>query len=202
MTTALAPDRPAALTAAETLSRPTGWWAMVLVIATEATLFVLLVATYFYLRVETHGSWPPPPHSDPKIVRPLIATLVLVAGSIPMLLATRSAVSGRAGLIRGGLVGAVVCGLAFLVFQAVLVHDSLALFRPQDDAYSSIYYTLIGVHYVHAVIGVLLALWALARVSRYTAERHLTLQVTALYWHFVNVAAAVVFLTLYLAPRG
>jgi len=39
-------------------------------------------------------------------------------------------------------------------------------------------------------------------VRRFTSTRHLTLQVTALYWYFVNVVAVVVFLTLYLAPRG
>src|SRR5712671_4968770 len=201
MTTAAvtAPERGSAT---GPLSRPTGWWGIVLVIATEATLFLLLVATYFYLRVETAGPWPPAPHADPKIVRPLIATLVLVAGSVPIALAGRSARLGRNRGVRASLVAALACDVAFLVFQAVLVHDSLAKFRPQDDAYSSIYYTLIGVHYVHVAIGALVALWALTRVRRFTSTRHLTLQVTALYWYFVNVVAVVVFLTLYLAPRG
>ena len=34
---------------------PSGWWGMVLLIATEATLFLLLIATYFYLRFKTGG---------------------------------------------------------------------------------------------------------------------------------------------------
>ena len=57
-------------------------------------------------------------------------------------------------------------------------------------------------HYVHVAAGLLGVAWALLRSSRFTPERHLTLQVTALYWHFVNVVAIFVFLTLYIAPRG
>ena len=75
--------------------------------------------------------------------------------------------------------------------------------RPRDDAYASIYYTLIGLHAAHVAAGVLLARLGaapLAAVRRRTGD--LTLQVTALYWHFVNVVAVFVFLTLYLAPRG
>lgn len=76
------------------LSRSAGWWGMVLLIATESTLFLLLLASYFYLRVETEGSWPPSPHTDPKILRPLLATLILALGSLAMIVATRSARSG------------------------------------------------------------------------------------------------------------
>ena len=93
-------------------------------------------------------------------------------------------------LVMLALVAALLCGAGFLVFQGILVDNSLADFRPRADAYSSIYYTLIGVHYVHVVVGMLLGVWALLRSGRFTPERHLTLQVTALYWHFVNVIAA------------
>ena len=52
---------------------------MVLLIATEATLFALLLAAYFYLRFTAEGAWPPDGLADPKIGQPLLATLVLVA---------------------------------------------------------------------------------------------------------------------------
>jgi heme/copper-type cytochrome/quinol oxidase subunit 3 len=174
---------------------------MVLLIATEATLFLLLVAAYFYLRFYTEGSWPPAPLSDPKISNPALATLVLVASTVPIALAGRAARQGRLVLIRLALVAALVLGIGFLVFQGVLVHEQLAKFKPQENAYASIYYTLIGTHYAHAVAGVLLGLWALVRSRLMKPERHLTLEVTALYWYFVNAVALLVFVTLYLAPR-
>jgi heme/copper-type cytochrome/quinol oxidase subunit 3 len=174
---------------------------MVLLIATEATLFLLLVSTYFYLRHEAPGSWPPAPLSDPKYVKPLIAMLVLVASSVPMNLATRSARRGAFGTVRVALLFALLLAAGFLAFEWVLVADSLDKFRPQDNAYGSIYYTLIGVHYVHTVAGALAVVWTLLRSRRFTIEHHLTLRVVSLYWHFVNVIAVVVFLTLYVVPR-
>lgn len=175
---------------------------MVLLIATEATLFLLLVSTYFYLRHEAHGPWPPAPLTDPKYVKPLVAMVVLVASSVPMVVATRAARNGRFATVRTALSVALLLAIAFLAFEWVLVSDSLDTFRPQDNAYGSIYYTLIGVHYAHTVAGALAVEWTILRSRRFTTEHHLTLRVVALYWHFVNVIAVVVFLTLYVVPRA
>jgi len=61
---------------------------------------------------------------------------------------------------------------------------------------------LVGLHFVHVAVGGLLALWALARTWRFDRTAIVTVRVTALYWYFLAVVAAVVFLTLYLSPRG
>jgi heme/copper-type cytochrome/quinol oxidase subunit 3 len=182
-------------------SRPAGWWGMVLLIATEGTLFFLLAASYFYLRHQSHGSWPPAPLSDPKFVKPLIATLVLAAGSVSMVVATRSARIGHFGRVQTALLVTLLLAIGFLAFEWVLVSESLNKFRPQDNAYGSIYYTLIGVHWAHTAAGALGVLWALLRSRRFTIEHHLTLRVVSLYVHFVNVVAVVVFVTLYVVPR-
>jgi cytochrome c oxidase subunit III len=183
-------------------ARPNGWWGMVLLIATEATLFALLLATYFYLRTRTSGGWPPDRLSDPKILKPLLATIILVLSSAPLALAGTAAERLRPSAARLGLLVGVGLGVAFLIFQYLLVQDSLDKFRPGKDAYGSIFYTLIGLHAAHVAAGVLFALWALARSIRFDRTAILTVRVTTLYWHFVNVVAVVVFLTLYLSPRG
>src|SRR5690349_6058212 len=36
------------------------WWGNLLLLAIETTMFALLVATYFYLRVVDFDQWPPP----------------------------------------------------------------------------------------------------------------------------------------------
>jgi heme/copper-type cytochrome/quinol oxidase subunit 3 len=174
---------------------------MALLVATETALFLLLVATYFYLRTRAHGAWPPAPLSDPKLLKPLLVTILLLATSVPMLGAAHAARRGRRGSVRLWLVAALALGIAFLVCQWLLVREQLDVFHPQGSAYGSIYYTLIGVHYAHVVVAVLLVIWALLRAGLYTPEQHLTLRVTSLYVHFVNLVAVAVFLTLYIAPR-
>jgi cytochrome c oxidase subunit III len=183
-------------------ARPSGWWGMVLLIATESTLFALLLATYFYLRFTAVGSWPPDGIADPKLLEPLLATLVVVVAALPFAWASAAAGRLRPGAARLGLAAGIGIGLGFLVFQYVLVDESLDRFRPETNAYGSIFYTLVGLHFVHVAGGILLAIWALARTWRFDRTAVVTVRVTALYWYFLAVVAAVVFLTLYLSPRG
>ena len=74
---------------------PSGWWGVLLFIATEATLFGLMIASYFYLRFQT-AHWPPAGIDKPKVALPLVLTAILVATAVPLLLAVRSARVGRA----------------------------------------------------------------------------------------------------------
>jgi heme/copper-type cytochrome/quinol oxidase subunit 3 len=90
----------------------------------------------------------------------------------------------------------------FLIVQRRLIDDSLQTFRPGDNAYGSIFYTLIGLHVAHVVLGVLFGAWAVLRTIRFDRTAVVTVRVIALYLHFVNVVAAVLFLVLYLSPRG
>src|SRR5205807_8878149 len=75
-------------------TQPNGWWGMALFVAAEATIFGTLLATYFYLDFRSRR-WPPAGIKDPSVVLPFVATGVLVATSIPMWLAARSARGGR-----------------------------------------------------------------------------------------------------------
>ena len=183
-------------------ARPTGWWGMVLLIATEATLFAVLIATYFYLRFKTSGSWPPGGIGDPKLVKPLIATLILVASSLPVAVAASAVERRGLGRIRIGLMAAVGLGIVFLIVQRQLIDSSLRTLHPGDNAYGSIFYTLIGLHAAHVAVGVLLGAWAALRTLRFDRVASVTVRVVSLYLHFVNVVAALVFLVLYLSPRS
>src|SRR3954453_2249798 len=172
------------------VERPSGWWGMWLMIATEATLFGVLIATYFYLRFHTPTAWPPDGLSKPAILKPLIATAILVTSSVPIAIAARRRTGTGARLVA--LAVAVVLAVVFLAFQAVLVSDALDVFRPHDDAYASAFYVLIGLHAAHVVVGILIALWTGTFGWRAGALR-LPTRLTALYWHFVNVMALLVF---------
>lgn len=183
-------------------SHPSGWWGVVLLIATEATLFLLAIAAYFYLRTQSRDGWPPPPLHDPDVLKPLIANLILAISCVPLIAASRSVASGNAGRARAWLVTTTVLGIGFVALQIILIRQSLNMFSPRDSAYGSIYYSLLGIHLAHAAVGVLVLAWLVTRASRLTAERRVSLDVVSLYWFFVVVSAAFVFLTLDIAVRG
>jgi cytochrome c oxidase subunit III len=182
--------------------KPLGWWGMLLLVATEATLFGVLVAAYFYIRFKT-PQWPPPGEPLPKILLPCILTGVLLLSSVPMTIASRASGASRLRTMRAGLFFVFLLQIAYAVLQLRQFQVDWRHSRPSDDAYASLYYTLTGLHWAHVLVGVLIVLWVqmqLWRVS-YRPERGVAVQVAALYVHFVNVLALVILLAVYLSPH-
>ena len=173
-----------------------GWWGMALFVAAEATLFGVLVATYFYLRFK-NLEWPPQGIPEPKLGVPLVLLGVLLVTSVPMQLALRAANARRLGAAR------LLLGLASIVqagYFAMQVHEyagDLGRFAPADHAYASIYYTLLGADHAHVALGLLLDLWLLAKLARgLTRYRLNALSAITFYWHAVNVLTIAVTLTI------
>lgn len=193
----------APLVSAPGASRSSGWWGIVCLIATESVLFLLAIASYFYLRTESRTGWPPAPLHDPEILKPLGANLLLVVSCIPLVAASRAVDAGNAARARAWLALTTVLGLGFVAVQVILTRQSLGTFSPRDSAYGSIYYSLAGIHLAHAAAGVLALAWLVTRLPRSTARRRVSsLDVVSLYWFFVVVSAVLVFLTLDVAVRG
>ena len=197
MSVDLEPD-PATLDRNPVDRRSTGYWGTVCLVATEATLFAALLASYFYLRLNDH-SFRPPGVERPELLLAIPGTIVLVASSGVMWLAERSARReswGRARLLAGLVT---LMGIAFLVIQGV-EFDRLH-YGVGDHAYGTARYTIVGLHSAHVTVGVLLLLFVLWRIGRRDAGRHSVVQNVALYWHFVDVVWVAVFVSLYLSEH-
>ena len=179
---------------------PSGWWGVVLLVATEAAFFGSLIVSYFYLRLK-NAHWPPPGIAPPDVTAPLILAGVLVATTLPMLLAARFASAGRVRAAWLALLSAVVVQAGYLVAQAHFFASDLDKFKPDASAYGSIYFTLLPARHLHVLVGILLVLWLLARlVSGLTNYRLIAVRVVAVYWYFVNALAVAVVLT-QISPR-
>ena len=177
---------------------PSGWWGVALLIATEATLFGCLIATYFYLRFNA-TSWPPDGIPKPSVVLPLVFTAMLVASCAPMLRAVRAAKAGRRLPGLGLLAVAAAVQATYLGLQIHLFVEDLNKFSPNDDAYGSIYFTLLGIHHAHVAVGLALDAWIIGKLlGGLTNYRLIAVRVIAFYWYFVAaVAVPVVFTQLY-----
>src|SRR5689334_567354 len=174
---------------------PNGWWGVALLIATETALFGSMIASYFYLRFQA-VQWPPPGIPEPKVALPLALTGALVASSIQMLLAVRSSRAGRVRATWLWIAGAAVMQAGYLAWQIVLFADDLDKFKPSGDSYGSIYFTLLGTHHAHVLLGLLIDAWLLARLMfGLTNYRVIAVRVAALYWYFVSAMAVAVVLT-------
>jgi cytochrome c oxidase subunit 3 len=176
--------------------RPTAWWGMLIFVASEATLFGAFIGTYFYLRFKS-PAWPPDGLPEPKVVVPLVMTAVLLSTSIPMQLASSAAQAGRLAATRAWILLALVMQAGYFAYQVHDFADQLRVFDISHNAYSSIYYTLLGADHAHVALGLLFNLWLLWKLARgLTRYRVHATQAIALYWHAVNVLTLVVTLTL------
>ena len=168
------------------------FWGMATLVASEATLFGTFIGSYYYLRFGT-PHWPPSGTPEPRVVVPLILAGVLATTSLPMWLASRSVRRGGLWAARFLLVWALVVQVGYLVYE---VHDYLRQLHrsvPQDNAYSSIYYTLLGADHVHVAVGIVLVVWLLWKLlGGLTTYRLRAVQVVAFYWHAVNVLTLIV----------
>jgi heme/copper-type cytochrome/quinol oxidase subunit 3 len=185
-------------------SRAFGWWGMVWLIGTEATLFALLIASYFYLRFRYEPTWPPDGLPEPELGLPLAMTVILWSSSVPVHLAEQGIRAGNQGRLRAGLAAGFVLGATFLVMTlAVEWPITLDEFGPTTNAYGSLFFTITGFHASHVLVGLVFNLWTQVRAWRgaFDEHRHLTVQNFTLYWHFVDVVWAFVLATVYLSPH-
>jgi cytochrome c oxidase subunit 3 len=177
-------------------SRPSSWWGMLIVIATEGTLFTVFIGTYYYLRFNA-VSWPPDGDPKPALVTPVVLTLVLAATSVPMQLAWQAAQARRVGATRALLSIALVVQCGYLAYQLHDLRDKLRNVAFTRDAYTSITDTLLVADHAHVALGILFILWLLAKLRRgLTTYRLHAVQAISWYWHFVNVATLLVTCTL------
>ena len=185
MTEAVVPARPSAASS-------NGWWGMVGFVATEATLFGVLLGTYFYLRVRA-VHWPPAGTPEPKVVLPLVLAAILAATSIPVFLGTRAATAGLARRAQMFFLAALVVQSAYFGTQVYEMASDLDTFTPQQSSYGSIYYTLLGADHTHVAVGILMSAWLVLRlVSGLTRYRLAAVRAIAFYWYAVAVIGVVV----------
>ena len=159
---------------------PLAWWGVAMLVATEGALFALLIASYFYLRFKNHP-WPPRGIPEPKLVVPLVMLGVLVLTALPMWRAVVSATPRRWLLL------ALLVQAGYFAMEVHLYTDDLHHFTPQQHAYGSLYYTLLGASHGHVAVGLLFDLWLLLRPKAVRA--------IALYWYAVIALTVAVTLT-------
>lgn len=181
-----------------------GWWGMVWLMATEATLFAALLVSYFYLRFQSGPEWPPAGIEDPHLTLPLIMSAVLLGSSLPAHLADRAIKHGNVPGLKVWLVTALLMGTAFFL-TTVLVEwpETMTDFTATTNSYGSLYFTITGFHTAHLLAGLGFGLWIAFRAwqGAFDVSDHAPIGLFTMYWHFVDVIWIFVFATVYLSPH-
>ena len=170
---------------------------MFMFIASEIMLFGSFFTAYFFVRVVNGYPWPPPGFHLPVFVAG-INTAILVTSSFTMHWALQSIKRGNRSGLQAGLVLTFAMGVTFLLTQ-ILEYARIG-FAPHDNAFTTVFFSLTGLHGAHVFVGLNLLLFASIRSFRghFSPEQHLGVEIPGIYWHFVDVMWIVVYTTVYL----
>jgi len=190
-----------------------GMW---IFLVTEVMFFGGLLMAYLLYRV-----WYPEAWSEGSLELSIALggfnTVVLIASSLTMALAVRSAQTGAQRATVRWLLVTMALGLTFLVVKFFEYKDKWELnhipgpnfsfegpHAAQVQIFLSLYFGLTGLHALHMVIGVcLLAVIAwMAHRRRFTPEWYTPVEMSGLYWHFVDIVWIFLFPLLYLVDRA
>jgi heme/copper-type cytochrome/quinol oxidase subunit 3 len=178
----------------------TAWWGMVVLIATEAMIFAVLLSAYFFLRAGS-TTWPIGGLEKPELTLTTVFSFVLWGSSIPIFWAEAAIRRGNLVKLRAGLLISFLMGLSFLAYTVKDFED--LHFGWRTNAYGSIFYVIVGLHGLHVIVGLLINLLVQVKAwqAKFTAHRHTTVEVFGLYWHFVDVVWIFVFFSLFVSPH-
>ncbi len=189
-----------------------GMW---MFLATEVLFFGGLFASYMIYRV-----WYPSTFGEASrtldITLGTVNTMVLITSSLTMALAVHAAATDRRRSTMLFLVMTMALGAVFLGIKGVEYYRKFAEhhvpglgFHFEGQAperaqlFFSLYFAMTGLHAVHMIVGVgiLSVILYMARRGAFSSRWHTPVEISGLYWHFVDIIWIFLFPLLYLVDR-
>jgi cytochrome c oxidase subunit 3/cytochrome o ubiquinol oxidase subunit 3 len=171
-----------------------------LILAEVAVFLIFVVAYLFYLGKSLGG---PTPHD--VLTLPIFTTICLLSSSLTVHLAVTSLHRGAIARCSLWLATTVLLGAIFITGTAMewyhlIYREGLTI---RTNLFGTTFYSLVGLHAMHVVIGLFMLSLALLFSLRgnLTTAHAGKLEVLSLYWHFVDAVWVVVFLVVYVFGR-
>ena len=186
-----------------------GMWVF---LATELLLFGALFTAYAVNRFRYPGVFAEASR-DLEAGAGAINTAVLIGSSFMMALAVNGARTDRRKRLLSGLACAILLGMVFMGLKALEYYHhyqhhefpglSFIYTKPNPNEariFFFLYFAMTGVHAVHLTVGIGLVIIILVQSyrSKYTSLYYTPVEMSGLYWHFVDIIWIFLFPLLYL----
>ena len=185
--------------------RKLGMW---LFIVSDAMTFSALLIGYSYVRASS-DQWPTPFPFSPSIIFSTVMTLCLLASSFTMVMAVGASARQDKRAARRWIGLTMLGGLAFLILHLIewkhlideglrpfsLAHDWAERWPQAPPLFGASFFAITGLHMFHVLTGVLYLGVIALRIRR---VRHEDVEISGLYWHFVDLVWMFVFPLIYL----
>ncbi len=158
-------------------------------LATEVLLFGGLFTAYVIFRIKYPQMFYED-HLELNRVMGAVNTVVLICSSLTVALGIAAIRKGKVMLLRFYLFLTILLAATFLVIKYFeYMEDFSKGLYPSTDIFFSLYFMMTGLHAVHVTAGItaLATMLVLAFRGRFSADYHTPVEVTGLYWHFVDL---------------
>lgn len=174
---------------------------MTCLIIAETAIFVIFVAAYiFYIGKSLNGPTP-----KQVLELPILTTICLLSSSLTVHASVAALKKSNTRMCSFWLAATVLLGGIFIVGTAHEWYDLICKhgLSISTNLFGTTFYSLVGLHATHVVVGlILLSLALLFSLRGEMKEQHSEkLEVLSLYWHFVDAVWVVVFLVVYVLGR-
>jgi cytochrome c oxidase subunit 3 len=195
--------------------REAGTLGMWVFLVTEVLFFGGLFMTYIVYRSWYPGAFAAASH-ELDITLGTINTAVLITSSLTMALAVHASQTGERRLLLIFLLITMALGVTFLGIKGVEYYHKFTEHHVPGPAFQfekeyfrhaqlffSLYFVMTGLHALHMIIGLGIMTWMLWWSSRgvISAEYYSPIEISGLYWHFVDIVWIFLFPLLYLVGR-
>ena len=199
----LTTDHGAAVMEQSPFAIPSSKLVMWLFIISDALTFSALLVAYTYVRLAT-PEWPKPFHFVPSIVFSSVMTFCLLSSSLTMVMAVHAMNHGDRKATVRWILATIVGGLAFVGLHLTewlnLINNEHITTAGNEwgvPLFGGTFFALTGLHMTHVIIGVIyLSIIAFA-VGR-GKFKYEDVEVSGLYWHFVDLVWMFIFPLVYL----
>ena len=170
-----------------------------LFLASEVMLFGALFSTYIILRMGA-PEWP---HGELNVVLGTVNTIILIGSSVTMVMAWASLKMNDWGKHRLYLIATWALAAVFLINKYFEYADHFAKGEgPSHSTFHAIYFTLTGLHGLHILGGMIVMSYFIGpgqKLWKKNPDQFANrIEVTGLYWHFVDLVWIFLFPVLYL----
>jgi cytochrome c oxidase subunit 3 len=186
--------------------RKLGMW---LFIMSDSLTFCALLIAYSYARFSSQD-WPMPFKFFPSVIFSTVMTLVLLSSSLTMVFAVSAAKRRDKRRARRWIFATIFFGAMFIVLHLYewmhLMHDEglypfqlsaewLERWPNASPLFGSAFFGITGLHMFHVLTGLCYLGVIALRIKKFSAD---DVEVSGLYWHFVDLVWMFVFPLIYL----
>ena len=187
-----------------------GMWVF---LATEILFFGGLILAYTVYRIAYPQAFGTGSHHSDVILGTL-NTGILLTSSLTVALSLHAAQTNRRKALIAFLLSSAVLGLAFLAIKAHEYHKHISeslfpgpWFREdigeKVELFFWLYFVTTGLHALHVIIGIglLITMAAMAARRKFHQHYYTPIEVTGLYWHFVDIVWVFLYPMFYLVHK-